>query len=244
MARLVGGGDRQRRRHLVVQAGTGTGKTLAYLVPPSLSARPGRGGHGDQGVAGPAGRKDLPFLAYPAAPDAVRLRRPQGTQQLRLPPAAAGGPGRWRRRPARAGRDGPPAPGRRSAASPSWAGSSDSGDAAELDWSPSDVARRSVSVGSDECPGRRSLSARRSVLRRTAGDGGIAGTVYVTHGHGECPLSSRLRTPAGGAPVSAWVGKSQPTHLEAVSRTRRLGSTATGRLGTFPPCLAWCRNVR
>src|SRR5207342_4755 len=34
-----------------------------------------------------------------------------------------------------------------------WAGASDSGDAAELDWSPSDAAWRSVSVGSDECPG-------------------------------------------------------------------------------------------
>ncbi|MET0457611.1 MAG: ATP-dependent DNA helicase, partial [Ilumatobacteraceae bacterium] len=34
-----------------------------------------------------------------------------------------------------------------------WAGRSDSGDAAELDWSPSDAAWRSVSVGSDECPG-------------------------------------------------------------------------------------------
>ena len=32
--------------------------------------------------------------------------------------------------------------------------STDTGDAAELDWSPSDAAWRAVSVGSDECPGK------------------------------------------------------------------------------------------
>jgi hypothetical protein len=32
---------------------------------------------------------------------------------------------------------------------------------------------------------------------------GISGTVYVTHGHGECPLLTRLRTQAGEAPVFA-----------------------------------------
>ena len=34
-----------------------------------------------------------------------------------------------------------------------WAGTTPTGDAAELDWTPSDNAWRSVSVGSDECPG-------------------------------------------------------------------------------------------
>ena len=34
-----------------------------------------------------------------------------------------------------------------------WAGSSPTGDHAELDWTPTDSAWRSVSVGSDECPG-------------------------------------------------------------------------------------------
>ncbi|MGI9643686.1 MAG: ATP-dependent DNA helicase, partial [Ilumatobacteraceae bacterium] len=34
-----------------------------------------------------------------------------------------------------------------------WAGSSDTGDQADMDWSPSDNAWRAVSVGGDECPG-------------------------------------------------------------------------------------------
>ena len=32
---------------------------------------------------------------------------------------------------------------------------------------------------------------------------GIAGTVCVAEGHGECPLPARLRTQVGEAPVSA-----------------------------------------
>jgi ATP-dependent DNA helicase DinG len=34
-----------------------------------------------------------------------------------------------------------------------WVGQTETGDAAELDWAPTDAAWRSVSVGSDECPG-------------------------------------------------------------------------------------------
>ena len=45
------------RRHLVVQAGTGTGKSLAYLVPAALVRRAGGGGHRHQGAPGPAGQQ-------------------------------------------------------------------------------------------------------------------------------------------------------------------------------------------
>mgnify|MGYP001824794520 CR=1 FL=1 len=38
---------------------------------------------------------------------------------------------------------------------------------------------------------------------RTLTFAGIVGTVYGTHGHGECPLFARLRTPAGKAAVCA-----------------------------------------
>ena len=34
----------EERRHLIVEAGTGTGKTLAYLVP-AVAAATARGGH-------------------------------------------------------------------------------------------------------------------------------------------------------------------------------------------------------
>ena len=44
------------RKHVAVQAGTGTGKTLAYLVPGDPVGPHDRRGHGDQGPAGPARR--------------------------------------------------------------------------------------------------------------------------------------------------------------------------------------------
>ena len=43
-------------RHLLVQAGTGTGKSLAYLVPALRPRQAGRGRHRDAGAAAPARR--------------------------------------------------------------------------------------------------------------------------------------------------------------------------------------------
>ena len=48
------------RRHLLVQAGTGTGKSLGYLVPGAAARRPGRGRDGDAGAAAPARRARHP----------------------------------------------------------------------------------------------------------------------------------------------------------------------------------------
>ena len=42
------------KRHLIVEAGTGTGKTLAYLVPALLSGKRDRGFHRHQESAGAA----------------------------------------------------------------------------------------------------------------------------------------------------------------------------------------------
>ena len=44
---------------------------------------------------------------------------------------------------------------------------------------------------------------------RIVGHFGIAWTVRATHGRGECPLSARLRIPAGEAPVSG-AGRQAP----------------------------------
>src|ERR1035437_1830029 len=50
------------RRHLVVQAGTGTGKSLAYLVPAGLSGENGGGATATQGLHAHVARKDLPMV--------------------------------------------------------------------------------------------------------------------------------------------------------------------------------------
>src|SRR6476469_4857934 len=53
----------EQRRHLVVQAGTGTGKTLAYLVPAILSGKRIVVATATKALQDQLVGKDLPFLA-------------------------------------------------------------------------------------------------------------------------------------------------------------------------------------
>src|SRR5205807_8485282 len=56
----------QERRHVIVEAGTGTGKTLAYLVPAVAAALGGRGrvivSTGTKNLQEQLMEKDIPFL--------------------------------------------------------------------------------------------------------------------------------------------------------------------------------------
>ncbi|MET0578332.1 MAG: ATP-dependent DNA helicase, partial [Ilumatobacteraceae bacterium] len=139
-----------RRRHLVVQAGTGTGKTLAYLVPAVTSGARVVVATATKALQDQLAGKDLPFLQQSLDVPfdwAVLKGRSNYVCIQRLREVQAGADGQLEldgmadstrqeiRRIAR------------------WAGDSPTGDAAELTWSPTDAAWRSVSVGSDECPG-------------------------------------------------------------------------------------------
>ena len=138
-------------RHLVVQAGTGTGKSLAYLVP-AIAVRPHhRRGHGHQGPAGPA-RQQGPPVPGRAPRRGLRVGGAEGAQQLPLPAAGAGG---TRSRGGQLELE-DLAPVRRSRRSSAWRRGPvrpTTGDRAELDWSPGDRAWAAVSVSSEECPG-------------------------------------------------------------------------------------------
>lgn len=149
MARLVSSAI-SRRRHLVVQAGTGTGKTLAYLVPAITSGARVVVATATKALQDQLAGKDLPFLedALPV-PFAwailkgrsnyvclQRLREMHADAESKLDLVTLAETTKAEL-----------------AKIAEWAGSSETGDAAELDWSPSDAAWRSVSVGSDECPG-------------------------------------------------------------------------------------------
>ena len=53
----------QKHQHAVIEAGTGTGKTLAYLDPGGFAQRPSQDClHGDEIAARAALPKDVPFL--------------------------------------------------------------------------------------------------------------------------------------------------------------------------------------
>lgn len=138
------------RRHLVVQAGTGTGKTLAYLVPAIGADARIVVATATKALQDQLATKDLPFLAEHLGTDfdwAILKGRSNYVCLQRLREMSAGDQGMLEldtmavttRAEIKKLAD--------------WAGSTSTGDAAELSWTPSDNAWRAVSVGSDECPG-------------------------------------------------------------------------------------------
>jgi ATP-dependent DNA helicase DinG len=136
--------------HLVVQAGTGTGKSLAYLIPAILSGRTTVVATATKALQDQLATKDLPFVAEHLGVDfswavlkgrsnylclqRVREARDPGAGQLELEDLA-------------------PVSRREVERLASWAATTSTGDRAALDWSPSERAWASVSVTSEECPG-------------------------------------------------------------------------------------------
>jgi len=137
-------------KHLVVQAGTGTGKTLGYLVPAIVAGKRVVVATATKALQDQLAAKDLPFLeAHLGIPfdwavlkgrsnyvcmQRVRELQAAATGQLELEEFAATVKVDINRLVA-------------------WSGTTDTGDQASLDWAPSDKAWQAVSVGSDECPG-------------------------------------------------------------------------------------------
>ena len=149
MAELVAAAIAERR-HLVVQAGTGTGKTLAYLVPAIESGAHVVVATATKALQDQLAGKDLPFLddALDVPFDWAVLKGRSNyvcLQRLREMHADAAGQLELEDMAATTREE--------IARIAEWVATTDTGDGAELPWSPSDAAWRSVSVGSDECPG-------------------------------------------------------------------------------------------
>ncbi len=155
-------------RHLVVQAGTGIGKSLAYLVPAALGGGPTVVATATKALQDQLADKDLPAVAAATDVDLTfavlkgrsnylcrqRLTEMGGGTQLDLVEAAPDPPDKDDRlRPAR---DAPATPGtlgeqvRRLVA---WSEVTTSGDRAELDFEPHYRAWAAVSTSAHECPG-------------------------------------------------------------------------------------------
>ena len=149
MARLVANAI-VNKEHLVVQAGTGTGKTLAYLVPAITGDKRVVVATATKALQDQLANKDLPFLAEHLGVEfdfAVLKGRSNYVCLQRLKEMANPDQGQLELDTMAVTTQ---AEVKRIA---EWAGTSKTGDQAELDWAPSDSAWRSVSVGSDECPG-------------------------------------------------------------------------------------------
>ena len=137
-------------RHLVVAAGTGTGKTMGYLIPAVLAHKRVVVATATKALQDQLATKDLPFLSEHLGEDfewailkgrsnyiclqRVREVQASDTGQLEIEELA-------------------PTVRLEVKRLAEWAGATSTGDVAELAWLPSDKAWQSVSVSSDECPG-------------------------------------------------------------------------------------------
>lgn len=140
-------------RHVVVQAGTGTGKTLAYLLPAIESGQRVVVATATKALQDQLATKDLPFLetAMPTnftwavlkgrsnyvcmqRVHEITQRGDDAQGELELDELA-------------------PATQRDITRILEWVGKTHEGDISGLDFSPTDAATRALTVGSDECPG-------------------------------------------------------------------------------------------
>lgn len=147
----------RERRHLVVQAGTGTGKSLAYLVPALTLGTRAVISTATKALQDQLAKRDLPQLAeslgipvefavLKGRSNYVCMQRVSevagGDEQLALPDGEAA-PDAQRLGPL----------GREVRRLVDWASRADTGDRADLEWEPSTVAWAQVSVSARDCPG-------------------------------------------------------------------------------------------
>ncbi len=203
------------RRHLVVQAGTGTGKSLAYLVPAALSGKKVVVATATKALQDQLAGKDLPLLeaglGLPAPLDyAVLKGRSNYLCRQRVLEVGSAGvqPELGDQRPGgedtEGGRaapadDDPPPEGlveevRRLV---TWAQTSATGDRADLRFEPSDRAWNMVSVGPRECPGAFNCPSGGQCFAEAARDRAAAADIVVvnTHLYGAHLASGRVVLP-------------------------------------------------
>ncbi|MGA0862438.1 MAG: ATP-dependent DNA helicase [Ilumatobacteraceae bacterium] len=137
-------------RSVIVQAGTGTGKSLGYLVPAIMSGKKTVVATATKALQDQLDRNDLPLVASHIGRDvswAVVKGRANYVCMQRVDELTTRGSqleideisGRVRAEIDSIG---------------TWARTTATGDFEELSRAPSDKARSALSVGSDECPGR------------------------------------------------------------------------------------------
>ena len=161
------------RRHLLVQAGTGTGKSWAYLVPAILSGRRTVVATATKSLQDQLAHKDLPYLAtHLGEPFKFAVLKGRSNYICQQRVAEISGANQL-------GLDG-----LADRASPAelsalklWSSTTDTGDRAELPAEPSPSAWAAVSVSAQECPGARRCpkgdTCFAELARRRAGEADV-----------------------------------------------------------------------
>ncbi len=174
-------------RHLVVQAGTGTGKSMGYLVPLLTVGARVVVATATKALQDQLATRDLPLLTSRlGAPFTYAVLKGRtnylcrqradeisghGADQLTLDGAAAGGTAA-------------PGPlGREVTRLIAWAQTAETGDRADLPWEPTATAWAQVSVGPRDCPGRTRCPSGESCFAEAARDRAAAADVVVVNTH-------------------------------------------------------------
>lgn len=182
--------------HLVVQAGTGTGKSLAYLVPAVLSGKKVVVATATKALQDQLAEKDLPLvtegLGHPAS-FAVLKGRSNYICRQRVAEIGQGGiqpgleeGGEETRERAESEGEGDPAPEGlvdQVRTLLAWSETSTSGDRAELSFEPSSRAWTMVSVGPRECPGQFNCPSGNRCFAEAARDRAADADIVVVNTH-------------------------------------------------------------
>ncbi|TML90714.1 MAG: ATP-dependent DNA helicase [Actinobacteria bacterium] len=175
----------QEKRHLVVQAGTGTGKSLAYLIPCVLGGVTCVVATATKALQDQLAGKDLPFLAahlgrpfrfavlkgrsnYLCLQKGEEIAEREGAEQLELADADTADLGRLGREIVQILR---------------WARTNHTGDRAELDFEPHPRAWASLSVTARECPGASRCPKGELCRAEAAHERAAAADVIVVNTH-------------------------------------------------------------
>jgi ATP-dependent DNA helicase DinG len=166
-------------KHLIVEAGTGTGKSLGYLVPAILSGKRVVVATATKALQDQLANKDLPFLQdtldepftfamLKGRSNYICLQRVHEHQQpsnkLELDEISV----RTREEIQRL---------------ISWSTSTTTGDRADLSWEPAVAAWSAVSVGSDECPGAQHCAKGATCFAENARRAATEANVIVVNLH-------------------------------------------------------------
>ncbi len=186
MASLVNTSIR-RGKPVVIRAGTGTGKTLAYLIPCVTSGASTVVVTATKALQDQLAHKDLPFLELQLSATTEHsftwaVLKGRSNYLCRQRVAEIGGlPSTDRVQLSLEGIDDD---GRRQVEQlAKWAETTISGDLTELDWSPSESTIKAVTVSSDECPGANQCPHGEDCFAEIARQNAATADVVVVNAH-------------------------------------------------------------
>ena len=163
---------------LIVQAGTGTGKTIAYLVPAILSGKRTIVSTATKTLQDQLAQSDLPLLeATLPQPFSWSILKGRGNYVCMQRVSEVTNNARLELEELGAGHQ------REVDQLARWALQTTSGDVAELDWQPSPRAWQTVSVGGDECPSAARCESGGNCLAELARARAAAADVVVVNTH-------------------------------------------------------------